>query len=377
MESLIKQMLQAAASGEMLRGNNHSKSDLDWVEENCLAAMLCYLSKQDENHTLFASDKQLQGALLTAKLISQTLMSAMCEILDACTPYVEKIVLLKGISICEQHYPTTYLRPMRDVDFLVLEKDLTRTEEMLRQLGYIQKSDYPASFYLEMHHSMPFYHPETGVWVEVHTALFPPKSDVHDSTAFCHNNVMQNLVNSRFNGREVYRLSDELQLLYIVAHWCKDLKITGGSIALFDTVFLLRNHPELDWERILSWLEDGLLELFLFTELSYLKRNKILDIEDGVYNRLEARRSIATNFNIKLLHLMIDRYLVDGKSFGSILTSSNIGIIWQTLLKTDKPVVNLITLPGNILFPPNNPRRFELRYQYQRLRNSIKLFNDN
>jgi hypothetical protein len=377
MEPLIKQMLRVAACGESLKGANRWDAELDWVEENCLAAMLCYLTNQGEDRPLCTSDQQLQGALLTARVVSQTLISAMTEILDACKSHGQKIVLLKGISICEQHYPLSYLRPMRDLDFLVLEKDLSKTEDILRQLGYIQKSDYPASFYVEMHHSMPFYHPETGVWVEVHTALFPAKSRIHDSAAFCHDNVMANLVASIFNERNVFRLSDELQLLYTAAHWCSDLKIIGGSIALFDIIFLFRNNPELDWSKILSWLADESLRQYLFTALSYLKRNNIRDIQDEIYNQLEIEFSAATNFNIKILHLIIDSYLVAGKPFGSMLTSSNVGIVWKTLLQSDQPLINLVSLPGNILFPPNNPRRFDLRFQYQRLRNSIKLFNDN
>ena len=377
MESLIKQMLRAAASGEILEGASQWKAELDWVEENCLAAMLCYLTSQGEDRTLCTSDQQLHGAFLTAKLISQTLISAMSEILDACEPHVEKIVVLKGISICEQHYPFSYLRPMRDIDFLVLEKDVSKTEEILRQLGYVQKSEYPESFYTKMHHSMPFYHPETEVWIEVHTALFPAKSGIHDSRAFSHSNVIENLVNSRFNGQEIYRLSDELQLLYIAAHWCRDLKITGGSVALFDAVFLLRNHPELEWSRILSWLDDELLVIFLYTLLSYLKANNVLAIQEDFYKQLEIRGSAGANFNVKILHAIIDRYLVAGRAFGSILTNNTVGIVWKTLLRTGNPYLNIMSVPLNILFPPNHPRRFDLRFQYQRLRNRIKFSNDN
>ena len=374
MESLIKQMLQAAASGETLTGADRWEAELDWVEENCLAAMLCYLTSQGEDRTLCASDQQLQGALLTAKVVSQTLISAMCEILDACEAQVEKIVLLKGISICEQHYPLCYLRPMRDLDFLVLEKDLSKTEEILRQLGYVQKSKNPESYYAKMHHSMPFYHSENNVWVEVHTALFPAKSGIHDSAAFCHNNVMANLVNSQFNGRKVYQLSDELQLLYIASHWCREFKTIGGAIALFDTIFLLRQHPELDWQQVLSWFSDEIIALFLYTEISYLRKNDIQCVPDKFYMQLEMQISPTARLNVKILHSIIENYLVAGKSFGSVLTSSNVGIIWGALLKSDESFINLMSIPGSILFPPNNPERFDLRFQFQRLRNSIKPF---
>jgi hypothetical protein len=377
MDPLIKQMLRAAATSELLRESARWGAELNWITENCMAAMLYYLTRQGEERAPCTADKRFHGAILTAKLVSQTLISAMTEIIDSCQSDVEKIVLLKGISICDQHYPFPYLRPMRDIDFLVLKKDVPKTEDILRQLGYIQKSKYPRNYYTEMHHSMPFYHPDTGVWVEVHTALFPAKSGIHDSTAFHHNNVMQNLVSSRVNGREIYRLSDELQLLYIAAHWCRDLKIIGGSVALFDTIFLLRNHPELDWTQIFSWLNDDSLRLFLYTELSYMKRNNILDVQVEFYNQLEIEFSAVANINIKILHSIIDNYIVAGKPFSSMLTSNNVGIVWKTLLQSGQPLLNLVSLPGNILFPPDNPRRFDLRFQYQRLRKSIKVSNDN
>lgn len=372
MEATIKQMLQAIASGEVLRAVNLREAELDWIEENCLAAMLCHLAGQKEEKTLCASDQQLRGALLTARLITQTLISAMSEILDACKAHIEKIVLLKGISICEQHYPFSYLRPMRDLDFLVLEEDLPKTEEILRQLGYVQKSKYPQSYYANMHHSMPFYHLDKNVWVEVHTALFPAKSGIHDSTAFCHDNVMANLVYSQFNGRKVYRISNELQLLYIASHWCRGFKKIGGAVALFDTIFLLRHFSELEWQKLITWLSDERLALFLYTELSYLKKNNIESIPNKFFKQLEKKIPLAAKFNVKILHSIIDTYYVAGKSFGSVLTSSNVGIIWDTLLNSGEPSINLISTPGKILFPPNNPKRFNLRFQFQRLRNSIK-----
>lgn len=369
-------MLRAAAAGEPLRVSSRRETEIRWITENCLAAILCHLTEQGEDSALCSSDKQLQGARLTTKFLTKTLLSAMTEIIDRCQPRVEKIVLLKGISISDQYYPAPDLRPMRDIDFLVEKKDLVKIEEVLIQLGYQQKSDLPKNFFDDYHHSMPFYNPNTGVWVEVHTGLFSAKKQVHGTQAFCMNNVQDNLVKSIFNEREVYRLSDEYQLLYTASHWCLEFRQFGGSIALFDIVYLLKNTPALDWARILSWLDNDQLGWCLFIVLGYLKQNNILDIDNKLFHKLKPQNKIGDSVRVKILYYIIDKYRIAGYPFGNVITSGNVGIIWGTLLRGNHPVLCMLSLPFNLLFPPNNPKRFNLRYQMQRLRNCFRLSNN-
>jgi len=372
MESLIKQMLRAAATGAPLRISSLSGTKINWITNNCLAAMLCHLTSQGEDSGLCSSDRQLEGARLTAKVLTTTLNSAMTEIIDHCQPRVENIVLLKGISISDQYYPTPELRPMRDIDFLIQKKDLVKVEEVLTQLGYQQKSDLPKAFFDNYHHSMPFYHPSTGVWVEVHTGLFSGKKQIHDSQVFDVNNILSNLVKSKFNEREIYRLSDEYQLIYTASSWCLEFKKFGGCIALFDIIYLLKNSPALDWVRILSWLDSDKLGWYLFLALGYLKQHNILEIDDKLYKKLKRQNKIGDAVKIKILYYIIDKYLVAENPFGNVLTSGNVGIVWDTLLRGNHPVLNMLSIPINLVFPPNNPNRFNLRYQMQRLRNCFR-----
>lgn len=373
MESLTKQMLRTAATGEPLRISSLSGSKIHWITQNCLAAMLCHLTEQGEDTALCSSDKELKGARLTAKVLTNTLNSAMTEIIDHCQPKVEKIVLLKGISIADQYYPAAELRPMRDIDFLVEKKDLAKVEEVLIQLGYQQESDLPKSFFNDYHHSMPFFHPETGVWVEVHTGLFSGKKQIQDSQLFCVNNLLDKLVKSTFNERDVYRLSNEYQLIYTVSHWCLEFKQFGGSIALFDIIYLLKNSSVPDWEQILSWLDSDRLGWFLFLALGYLKQNNILEIDDKFYNRLKRHNKIGDALKMRILYYIIDKYLVAENPFGKVVTSGNVGIIWDTLLSGNHPMLSVLTIPINLVFPPKNPRRFNFQYQMQRLKNCFGL----
>lgn len=373
MESLTKQMLVAAATRKPLEVPFLSETTISFVTKNGLAAMLCYLSEQGEGAALCSSERQLKGAGLTAKVLTKTLISAMTQIIDHCQNRVEKIVLLKGISISEQYYPTPEIRPMRDIDFLVQKKDLEKVEQILFQLGYQQESDLPKSFFADYHHSMPFFNPETGVWVEVHTGLFSGKKSIPNSQVFDIENVLGNLVKSTFNEREVYRLSDEYQLLYTAAHWCLEFKEYGGSIALFDIIYLIENSPALDWDSVSSTIDSDVLGWCLYIALGYLKENHALDIDEKLYNKIECQNKIGDKIKSRILFNIIDKYIVAESPFGNVLTPGNVGIIWNTLLKGSQPLLNVLSIPFNLVLPPNNPRRFNLKYQLQRLRNCFRL----
>jgi hypothetical protein len=50
--------------------------------------------------------------------------------------------------------------------------------------------------------------------------------------------VKRQLQLSEFQGRKVYRLSNEFQIVYISAHWCWGLTIVDGLIAMLDIIYL-------------------------------------------------------------------------------------------------------------------------------------------
>ncbi len=132
---------------------------------------------------LFHATRELQGAVpdiwrdvlhaedLTARVRHGNLCDAMLEILDACNAAGVPVTLLKGISIADQCYPLAHLRPMGDIDILVSEEHCIWIEEALLHRGYEPKAGYVAD--AGEPHRAPLLDPKRGVWVEVHTALFP------------------------------------------------------------------------------------------------------------------------------------------------------------------------------------------------------------
>ncbi len=294
----------------------------------------------------------LRGAYLSGQVLATELLEAMEEILDTCAGCISQIVLLKGISLCEQYYPEPYLRPMRDLDFLVEEAELPRVEALLATLGYRQHSSQPAEWYAAHHHSMPFYHPRRGIWVEVHRGLVPQRERRRSGRVFSLDTIRAQLRPSVFRGRAVTRLSDELQIPYIASHWARDFKTVGGMIALLDIIYLLENTKDtLHWEPILDWLHDSTAATHLYLLLSYLDRHQLVDIAPEVLCALSARARSLGPANCKILHALIDRYLVRGTPFRGVCSLRNLDILWRTLLLPGAPARNLLLVPLFLFFP--------------------------
>jgi hypothetical protein len=221
-----------------------AEAQVRWALETGLGPLLFQATEGDPRASLSPLWPLLRGADLTAQVLTAEHFDAMSEILDACKGHIHRVVLLKGISISEQYYPAPHLRPMRDIDFLVAEADLPTMESLLLELGYSQPLKRPLQAGSRPHHSSPFFHQRRGIWIEVHWRLFSSLSVFETDKVFRLDHVTTQLRPSLFQGRQVMRLSDELQLVYIAAHWHRDynsVAVLGAMIAMVDIIYLLGN----------------------------------------------------------------------------------------------------------------------------------------
>ena len=184
----------------------------------------------------------------------------------------QPLTLLKGIALCEQYYAEPHLRTMRDIDFLVESDAVPVVETLLRNLGYVQKSQRPPEFYREHQHTAPFLHPRTGVWVEVHRGLFRAGSELGLDRVFSLETVKKELRPSKFRGRTVTCLSHELQIVYLASHWAFSFERLGAMRAMLDIIYILRHDPEIHWPQILDWL-DASIASAPFTCCSPISKN--------------------------------------------------------------------------------------------------------
>lgn len=327
-------LLRAASQGRHnLMLGAFDEAQIHWAIETGLGPLLFRTTKAHPQASTSPLWPLLQGADLTARMLTSEQLDAMDEIIDACEGRVPTLTLLKGISICEQYYPEPHLRPMRDIDFLVEAAAHPTVESLLFKLGYRQQSKSSPEVYERHHHSMPFFHPKRSIWVEVHRGLFPRKSKVGAEKVFSLDNLITQLRPSKFQGRKVNRLSDELQLVYIASHWAKKFKAIGGMIALLDVIYLL-NHVKnkLNWKQILDWLPGSVASIDLYLMLTYLVKYKLIEIAPEILHELSSKQRSLGSLNLKIVHTLIDRYLVDGRAFGRILSLGNLDILWKTLL---------------------------------------------
>jgi hypothetical protein len=343
-------LLQAASQGRRdLTLSAFDEARIHWAIETGLGPLLLHTTRDDPQAAMSPYGPFLQGADLLARMLTGEQLDAMEEILEACAGRIPPLTLLKGISIRGQYYPEPHLRPMRDIDFLVDETVLPAVASLLYKLGYRQQSLKAPEFYETHHHLMPFVHPQRGVWVEVHRGLFPASTRVGSDRVFGCDHLKTQLRPSAFQGKQVTRLSDELQIVYIASHWAFDFQAIGGMVAMLDLIYLLKNSKEeVRWDQILDWLDGSVASTYLCLMLFYLHTHHLIAVAPEILHGLFTRQRSFGTLNLKIIHTLIDRYIVDGYPLGRVFDSGRLETLWDTLLSPGPPFRNLMRVPWDV-----------------------------
>lgn len=316
----------------------------------------------------------LHGADLTARVLTAELLDAAEQILRSSTILARSITLLKGIAICEEYYPEPHLRTMGDIDLLIPHEHQPLLESVLTSLGYQQKSESPAEFYKTHHHSMPYFHPEKGIWVEVHTALFPVSLAVANDKLFSDSYVKSQIVPMTFRGVRTNQLSLELQIPYVCAHMGEHLTFARESFAFFDIVYLLTNAgKKCNWDFLLSSLELSTTAGHVYVILSYLVRHRVVTLPLDTLSRLYKAQKNINSVSLFMLHSIVHKYLLNGRPTGRFITPFNAKIIWETLLSPKDANQNLVLVFWNLIFPPGEKNRYSISRLLRRIFSAIGL----
>jgi hypothetical protein len=365
----------------LLEAASHDRTDLSlgdfraehvrWAVEVGLGPLLHRSTRDDPEASASPLWPLIQAADLTARVIASEKMDALDEIVHACESRLPPLTLLKGMSICDEHYPERHLRLMRDIDLLVDEGAIPAIESLLLRLGYRRSSESPSEFWPSRpgaHHTEPLFHPRRRVWVEIHRRLFSADSSVGDAGVFSLENIRAEIRPSRFRGQRVNRLTDELHLVYLVSHWLMPgppgLRRINGMVAMLDVIYLLKSARTLNWERILEWLDGSVASTHLYLLLTYLRRHRLVDIDPAVLRELSSRQRSFGRVNLEVLHALIDRYIIGGREFNRLMSASNFGGTFDVLLRPGRASRNLLLLLRKSLHsqlrlarPATGPRR--------------------
>jgi hypothetical protein len=110
-------------------------------------------------------------------------------------------------------------------------------------------------------------------------------------------------------------------------------------IALLDLIYLLKNAPEsLHWDLIVGWLHGSITALYLALLLTYLRKYQLVDISPEIPAQLCAGHNRLIGLNIKLLHIILDYHVVEGKDFSPHCTEEDFGHVCRTLLSSGSPI---------------------------------------
>ena len=337
----------------------------EWAINTGLAAIVADFS----DHRLVNNSllELLTSSKLTSQFWTQTQLEAAKIIIKELNKKNIRPTLLKGISINTQLYSRPYYRAMSDIDILVNSSEIVSTELILSMLGYEQRSTYSKEFYQTHHHTMPWQHSKNEIWLEIHKGLFPDSAINSNGIAFKLKTIHDERIKDDFFGFDVYRLSYELQIVYIASHWAQSFKQVGGVFALIDTALIINQNYKLDWEKIIYWANESNIANYCYLVLQYLDSNGFIDETVNIKQYTAKIEHSLSGLDVYLLNKIITCYIIEGRSYGRIMTKTNVNIIWKKLLASSTFFPRVWIIPIAIIFPEESARKFNLKFQISRI----------
>jgi hypothetical protein len=324
-----------------------STGRVEWALECGLAPVLARCCADDPDAPSSPLWTTIVGSDLAARVVTEDQATATVELIDACRPRVGRLTLLKGVWLSHDLHVEPHLRPMRDVDVLVEPEAAREVERVLIELGY--QATLPEHEFRHHNHLVPYRHPTMDVLVEVHHALVP-KEGPKGSDPLAIATVRDHLRPATFRGRPIFRLSDELQIAYLAAHWARSMDVVGGGgslVIMLDMPVLARR---VEWRLVVDLLASPASASATLLILSYLRTRGLIDLEPWVLPAIWERQRAFGRWNLQFLQALTDRWLVDGRPYGRVfMTSRNFDTIWMGLLNPRSALVNVLSLPWALL----------------------------
>jgi hypothetical protein len=129
-------------------------------------------------------------------------------------------------------------------------------------------------------------------------------------------------------------------------------EILGRCVGLMPPITLLkgssmkRSPRQIRWDAIFNWVQASVAGTHLYLVLSYLHKNKIIDLDNKILADLFARQRSFGTINLKIAHSLITRYVVAGKI---PISGWRLSAFWQNLLLDHGAALNLVFATKSIM----------------------------
>src|SRR5678815_3539224 len=219
-------------------------SGIERMLELGLGPVLAHLADSADNRRGLPYVERVRAAALTAHALTTAAFDSLAHALAAARQVQCPVILLKGAATALRYYPSPHLRPMGDIDLLVPVERRAAFEDALRTFKFRQFPIDPWVNYDDHLHSAPFWDPERGVWIEVHTSVFPRDYRLAQDPRFSQAAIAAQLTPIAVRDQTAYAMNHELQLVYTSARWSEMLEPRHGVYPILDAALLIRRHRD-------------------------------------------------------------------------------------------------------------------------------------
>lgn len=294
--------------------------------------------KENLNDNMAA--KKLSDLFLQTFMFQHKRIILFEKLLDKLNAEKVKTVLIKG-CVVKKYYPDPEIRTFGDIDFLVQEKDIKKTDKIMLELGY--------SKYVE----------EGAVWgykkgaenYEIHTALLPNEEVLNAKT--------KEFVSSAFSyvvptDREyVFELEPSYHFIFLLLHTAKHMINSGAGVRMYlDLAMMIKNEPQLDFSYITETCEN--LGMLKFLNCALFICRKWFEIFPDIESVSPDIESVSPD--VDTLNLM-EEYIISAGIFGFYNRNPAV----SRIRNTDKGVSKFAALK-NYVFPSYEEMKSSYRF---------------
>ena len=193
------------------------------------------------------------------------------------------IVLLKGMAYIELYYRNFGLRPMNDIDILIRIKDLSKTLNMLKKIGFEPTDQLWCNFdeeYTYIRHGAGFHHPEMEIDIDLHWHILPENRGIEDDNAIWRRKKEFDIE----GGVKCFTLEATDHLLHTCLHGFKWNPIP--SLRWIADALMILKHEDIQWQILIDEAKTREMGYTLGKALEYLKREYNASIPVPVVDEL-------------------------------------------------------------------------------------------